>query len=155
MATETECILCDDGDAGFDRLGERDVVEPDQCDFVLAAGVVERSQRFDRDQVLAGEQCGRRVLRAQQRGGQVVGVGRPMLGVPDEVRVLADIRLDQRRAIAGQAFGGRVDAGPVAEERDASVAVGDEVGDGSLCSAAVVAEDAIGIDRRWRAVDEG
>ena len=48
-----------------------------------------------------------------------------------------------------------MDSGPVAEERDAPVAVGDQVRDGSLGAAAVVAEDAIGIDRRWRAVDEG
>ena len=102
---------------------------------MLAAGVVERAQRFDRDQVLAGEQRGRRVVRAQQPGGQVVGVGRSMPGVADQVGILGDARLGQRGSIAGEAFEGGVDAGTVAEERDAPVAVGDQMGDGALGAA--------------------
>ena len=39
MATEPQRILCNDGDAGLDRFGERDVVETDQGDLMLAAGV--------------------------------------------------------------------------------------------------------------------
>ena len=88
-------------------------------------------------------------------GGQVVGVGGSMPGVADEVGLLRDARLGERGAIAGEAFGGGVNRGPVAEEGDAPVAVRDQMGDGSLGAAAVVAEHAVGIDRRWWPVDEG
>ena len=63
--------------------------------------------------------------------------------------------LGERGSVAGEAFGGGVDAGTVAEERDAAVAVRDQVRDGALGAAAVVAEDAVGIDRHGRTVDEG
>ena len=88
LAAEVERVLCDDGHAGLDRFGERDVVEPDEGDFVLVAGVVERAQSFDRDQVLAGEERGRGAVRAEQFGGEVVGVGGSMPGVADEVGIL-------------------------------------------------------------------
>ena len=78
-----------------------------------------------------------------------------MSRVADELLVFGNPRSGKRGSISREAFGGGVDAGAVAEEPDAAVALQDQVRDRALGASAIVAEDAIGIDRHRRTVDEG
>ena len=72
----------------------------------------------------------------------------------EEARLLGDAGRAQCRAVPGEALGGRIDLGPVTQKCDPPVTPGDQVGHGPLGAAAVVAEDAVGVDRAGRPVDE-
>jgi len=65
-ATHRGRILGDNRHGGFEQVRKLDVVEADQRRRVLEAQVAKRMERADRDQVLRGEDGGRRVRCLEQ-----------------------------------------------------------------------------------------
>src|SRR5207245_11735068 len=63
-------ILSDHRDSRFQQVREQDVVETDQRHFPVQAEASKGAEGSDRDQVLAGEQRGRRLGSGQELGGR-------------------------------------------------------------------------------------
>lgn len=133
-------VLGDDGDAGFELLGEGQFVEPEQGDVVMASTGVQFDDGAAGDAVLGGEDGGRGGVFGQEparcRSGSVgVSDAGDDLGLEPEAF--------RRVLVARGAFLRGPDVGVSAEEGDATVALVMEVGDGPAGAVAVVADDGV------------
>jgi hypothetical protein len=147
-------ILRDDGDRRVEHAGERDVVEADQRDLAFATGVAKGADAADREQVLPGEEGGRRLRQCEQlvdRASSRLGV--PQLGA-DQAVVDLDVSGSECLLIAMQPFLRRRDREQVAEKADLPMAAVEEVGDRLGGAAEVVGDDAVGVEVAGRTVDE-
>src|SRR3954447_13778330 len=119
-------ILSSDGDRRLDDIGERNVVEADQRDPAFEPGASQRSYAADREEVLAREECRRRV----GEGEQLVDGARGGLGISetgsDERVVLVDTGSVECLSVPPETLLGRRDRREIAEEADAAMAVGEE-----------------------------
>ena len=113
-------FLGDHRHAGPQHVGEREVVEADERDVILAAELLQGPAGPDGEQVLRGEQRGRRVGGGEQVAGRPLGGLDAVQVAPDEPVV--DRVGGVRVTVAGVAFPGGPDGADVAEEPDAAVA---------------------------------
>ena len=147
-------VLRDDGDAGLDDAGERDVVEADVRHLPLPAHGRERCPRPERQQVLRREHG-----RGCARGPEQLADG-PLSRLrgadiaPDQGLVFRDAALAERGLVAAVAFRGRGSVAQVSEEPDPRVPVSHQVGHRAPGAADVIAQHRVGGHRGGRAAGE-
>ena len=118
-APEPGRVLGEDGQPRLDDVAEHDVVEADERDRAREPEVVQRPHGVDRDEVLAREDGGRRVVAEQQLARRLVRVGGARHRVAHERLIGSEAVARERRLEAAQALGRGVEVGAIAEEADA------------------------------------
>ena len=62
MVPSSGRICCHDGDCGTHQVGQNDVVETDEGDFLLQLEIMKRADSAEGHQVVRGEQRARRIV---------------------------------------------------------------------------------------------
>ena len=115
---------------------------------------MDRADRPDRDQVLAREERGGRIVAAKQVGCGLIRVDPPELRMADQAQILCQAVLSEGLLVPPQPLRSREDVRPVAEEADPRVPRRDQVRDRARRAAGVVGHDRVGVEEARRAVDE-
>jgi mannose-6-phosphate isomerase len=147
-------VLGDHGQRRGELVGQGELVEADQRDPARAVApvVLQPVQDAHRDQVVAGEDRGRRLRLADQRGRRLGRLGPAAQPVPDlggfRGQPVGRHRLDE----PGVPLPHRPDVLAVAEVADAAVAVPDQVPDRRVRALPVVHQHGVDLQVRGRPV---
>src|SRR5207253_3930767 len=122
-------ILTSHRDSRFQQVREQDGAETDQRHFPVQAEASKGAEGSDRDQVLAGEQRGRRLGSGQELGGRGFRLLDASQVEANQSLIELDLMLGQLLDVALMTVRGGGDRPHVAEVSNPAVAVLDEVPD--------------------------
>src|SRR5260370_33445759 len=141
-------VLGDDGDAGLEEVGEQDVVEADQGHTRMQSEPSEGAEGPDSNQVLSGEEGGRRVRAAEQFVRGRFGLFDSTQVETHDSFVELDLLLGQLFGIAAVTIGGGGDAAQVAQITDADMPLLDQMAEPASHPGRIVSEDRVVVEKR-------